>query len=70
MKNRYSAVFYKEDDEIYCTVKGSLEVVLSFCDSMILDGKKVDEISQQTDISRNELIVQCIDYALNNINNK
>lgn len=29
--------------------------------------KKVDQISQETDISRNELIVQCIDYALNNI---
>ncbi len=41
-EKKYSAVFYKEDDEIYCTVKGSLEVVLSFCDSMILDGKKVD----------------------------
>ena len=29
--------------------------------------KKVDQISQETDISRNELIVQCIDYALSNI---
>ena len=26
--------------------------------------KKVDELSVQTDISRNEFIVQCIDYAL------
>lgn len=32
--------------------------------------KKVDELSQETDISRNKLIVQCIDYALNNINKK
>lgn len=29
--------------------------------------RKVDQISQETDISRNELIVQCIDYALKNI---
>ena len=31
--------------------------------------KKVDELSKQTDISRNELIIQCIDYALNNFKN-
>lgn len=29
--------------------------------------KKVDELSAQTDISRNEFIVQCIDYALKNL---
>ncbi len=29
--------------------------------------KTVDEISFKTDISRNELIVQCIEYALNNM---
>ena len=28
--------------------------------------KVIDEVSTQTDISRNELIVQCIDYALKN----
>lgn len=28
----------------------------------------VDETAAQSDISRNELIVQCIEYALNNIN--
>ena len=27
----------------------------------------IDEISNKIDISRNELIVQCIDYALKNI---
>ncbi|MCX4275582.1 MAG: ribbon-helix-helix protein, CopG family [Candidatus Gastranaerophilales bacterium] len=31
--------------------------------------KAVDEVSAQTDISRNELIVQCIDYALKNFKN-
>lgn len=29
--------------------------------------KKVDELSARTDISRNEFIVQCIDYALKNL---
>jgi len=28
--------------------------------------KHIDDISQKTDISRNELIVQCINFALKN----
>ena len=28
---------------------------------------KIDKLSAQTDISRNEFIVQCIDYALKNL---
>lgn len=30
-ENKYSALFYEKDDEVYCTVKGSLEIVKSFC---------------------------------------
>ena len=30
--------------------------------------KTVDELAFKTDISRNEFIVQCIDYALKNMN--
>ena len=30
-ENKYSAVFYEKNNEVYCTVKGSLEVVKSFC---------------------------------------
>ncbi|MBO5376084.1 MAG: HAD-IC family P-type ATPase [Bacilli bacterium] len=40
-EKKYSAVFYEEDQMKYCTVKGSVEKVLSFCDSMIDDSKKV-----------------------------
>ncbi len=29
--------------------------------------KKIDSLSVQTDISRNEFIIQCIDYAIENI---
>jgi len=29
--------------------------------------KTVDKLSEKTDISRNEFIIQCIDYALNNL---
>lgn len=28
--------------------------------------RKIDELAHKTDISRNEIIVQCIDYALKN----
>ena len=33
-ENKFSAVFYKKDKEYYCTVKGSLEKVISFCNYM------------------------------------
>lgn len=35
-ENKYSAVFYEQNNEIYCTVKGSLEVVKSFCNNIQL----------------------------------
>jgi len=38
-ENKYSAVFYKKDNEYYCTVKGSLEKVMSFCNHMNVNGK-------------------------------
>ncbi len=44
--NKYSAVFYKKNGETYCTIKGSLEVVMSFCKDINLlktfDKKKVE----------------------------
>lgn len=33
-ENKYSAVFYEEEDTYFCTVKGSLEKVCSFCKTM------------------------------------
>lgn len=38
-ENKYSAVFYKINNDIYCTVKGSIEVILSFCNKMDIDNK-------------------------------
>lgn len=32
--------------------------------------KTIDNLSNKTEISRNELIVQCIDYALKNLKAK
>lgn len=43
-EKKYSSVFYEEEGKKYCTVKGSLEKVLSFCDSMLVNDeyKKID----------------------------
>ena len=40
-ENKYSALFYELDGDIYCTVKGSLEVVKSFCSNINLTDKKM-----------------------------
>ena len=49
--NKYSAVFYKKDGDIYCTIKGSIEKVLSFCNSINLckgfDTKKLDDQNEE-----------------------
>ncbi len=42
---KYSAIFYKEKGDIYCTVKGSPEKIMEFCDTFLLNGKeeKIDK---------------------------
>ncbi|MBE6148093.1 MAG: HAD family hydrolase [Firmicutes bacterium] len=41
-ENKYSAVFYEKDNEVFCTVKGSLEVVRNFCNKCNLIKDKID----------------------------
>ena len=41
-ENKYSAVFYEMNDEVYCTVKGSLEVVKGFCKNINLIKENID----------------------------
>ena len=44
-ENKYSAVFYELDNEVYCTVKGSLEVVKSFCSNInLIDAKLSSDV--------------------------
>ena len=40
-ENKYSAVFYEKNGETYCTVKGSLEVVKSFCHDIGMTDEKL-----------------------------
>ena len=49
--NKYSAVFYKKNNEMYCTVKGSLEVVAALCNKINLKNdfnKKLLEEQNET----------------------
>jgi len=50
-ENKYSAVFYKKDNEYYCTVKGSPEKVISFCKKM-RNGNKTKKLD--VDLLKNQ----------------
>ena len=52
-ENKYSAVFYNKDDKIYCTAKGSLEVILDFCNHSIVNGKKT-KLDKDAILKQNE----------------
>ena len=40
-ENKYSAVFYRFHDDVFCTVKGSIETISSFCSKMVYDNKEI-----------------------------
>ena len=52
-EKKYSAVYYKKDNDIYCTVKGSVEEIIEFCSHSYVNNKKVklnkEEIIKQND---------------------
>ncbi len=52
-ENKYSAVYYKKDEKVMCTVKGSLETVFEFCDNMLVGDEVLpldkDKILKQND---------------------
>lgn len=54
-ENKYSAVFYEKDHEYYCTIKGSLEIVKSFCNKINLIE---EEISSNILDEQNEILAK------------
>lgn len=49
-ENKYSALFYEKNNEVYCTVKGSLEVVKSFCSNInLINDKNFDILDEQNE---------------------
>jgi len=52
-ENKYSGLFFEENNKNYCTVKGSLEKVLEFSSKMKVDGKEI-ELNKQVIEKQNE----------------
>ena len=52
-ENKYSAVFYKIDNDVLCTAKGSVEVILDFCKYSYEDGEKV-KLDREKILKQNE----------------
>ena len=49
-ENKYSAVFYEKNGETYCTIKGSLEKVLEFCnDSNLVNKHNIKKLNEQNE---------------------
>lgn len=49
-ENKYSAVFYEKDGKMYCTAKGSLEVIQKFCSKInFANGKNTIKLEQQNE---------------------
>ena len=64
-ENKYSAVFYKYHNEMYCTVKGSMEVIMSFCNKMMVNNKEISLdrtllMKQNEELSRDGYRVICV----------
>lgn len=49
--NGYSAVYYKEDNRTYLTIKGSFEKIVTYCDTMGENKEKIniEELKKQND---------------------
>lgn len=56
-EKKYSAVFYEEENQNYCTVKGSVEVVLNFCNTMTVNNKKV-KLNKEHILNQNESLAK------------
>lgn len=71
-ENKYSAVFFEEDNKKYCSVKGSIETIFEFCDSM-LDGNGVVSLDKEKILKQNEKLAgdgyRVIALAANTIDN-
>ncbi len=52
-EKKFSAVVYKKDDKVYCTAKGSLEVILEFCKYSYKNGKQ-SKLNKEEILNQNE----------------
>lgn len=72
-ENKYSAVFFKQGNKTFCTVKGSVERILEFSNSIKLDGQ-TSNLNAKDIIDKNELLAKrgyrVIAVALGEISSK
>lgn len=54
-ENKYSAVFYKKGDQVFCTVKGSIEKIFSFSKTM---GKEIKKINKKQLLEQNDALAK------------
>jgi len=52
-ENKYSAVYYQNDDEVRVTVKGAVDTLFDFCDEMY-DGNNIVKINKEKISMQNE----------------
>lgn len=72
-ENKYSAVFFKENKKHYCTVKGSLEVILENSTDMLVGNKKI-KLNKKLILEQNDELAKkgyrVIALAVKEIENK
>lgn len=56
-EKKYSAVYYKKDNEIYCTAKGSVEEIIEFCSHSYVSNKKV-KLNKEEILKQNEALAR------------
>ena len=52
-EKKYSAIFYTKEDKIYCTAKGSVEVIIDFCSFEYKNGRKI-KIDKEKILKQND----------------
>lgn len=72
-ENKYSAVFYENAEKKFCTIKGSLEKVLEYSKTMLVDGKEVSLDSKAIEMQNESLAergYRVIALAVGEVKNK
>lgn len=57
-EKKYSAYIYQNENKVHCTAKGSIEVILDFCEYALVNGRKVK-------IDKNKILKQNEELASN-----
>ena len=52
-EKKYSAVFYKKDNSVYCTAKGSVEEIIEFCSYSYVNNKRI-KLDKEKILKQNE----------------